>query len=102
MAQNASEPVELRAELIELRAEIAELRSRVQQLEGKPNRIVDPASGAEPARSAQPIDQPPAAVTPEAFSTLQAQVSGLAQTKVESNSRQPVKIFGTIVSSTVR
>src|SRR5262245_2545396 len=71
---SAQDPVaELRRELETLRAEVKALRAEVQTLK----------SGGE-------------AATPAAVEILRTQVAELAQTKVESTSRFPVKLFGTI------
>ena len=64
---------ELRRELEALRAEVKELRAEVQTLK----------AGGE-------------AATAPAVEILRTQVAELAQTKVESTSRFPVKLFGTI------
>jgi hypothetical protein len=73
----AQDPVaDLRRELEALRAEVKELRAEVQTLK----------SGGE-------------AATPAAVEILRTQVAELAQTKVESTSRFPVKLFGTIHAS---
>lgn len=72
----------LRAELDQARRDLATLRTDVERLKG-------PAAG--------PADeQTPLAASVE---LLQAQVAEQAQTKVESASRLPVKIFGTIHSN---
>lgn len=70
----------LRAELDEARNELRQLRSEVDQLR-KPTGQVDEAA------------------LPAVVEMLQNQVAEQAQTKVESASRLPVKIFGTIHSS---
>lgn len=72
---------QLRTEITEARAEIQRLRSDVERLK---------AAGAE-----QPAEAAPSAV----LEMLQSQIAEQAQTKVESVSRQPLKIFGTIHSS---
>ena len=69
----------LRSELDQARAELQRLRADLDQLK--------PAAQAEP---------PP---IPPIIEMLQAQVAEQAQTKVESASRMPLKIFGTIHSS---
>jgi len=98
-AQKTSEIAEMRTELEQLRAEVSELKSELHQLRSKNNESMDSPAAVQQAAPAPQPDQTPA-VSAEAFSVLQAQVSELAQTKVESNSRQPVKLFGTIISGT--
>ena len=74
----------LRAELAQLRAEVAEMRAVVQALRG-----AAPSEAAAPAAPAGPA------------SMVEAQVAELAQVKVESVSKLPVRVFGSIVSNTV-
>jgi hypothetical protein len=70
----AQDPIEaMRRELDALRAEVRELRAEVDTLKG-----------AAPAEPAVPVEM------------LQTQVAELAQTKVESSTRLPLKIFGTV------
>jgi hypothetical protein len=70
---------QLRSELTAARAELARLRGDVEQLKG---------------------GQPAAATAlPPAVEMLQTQIAEHAQTKVESQSRLPLKIFGTVHSS---
>ena len=66
---------ELTRELAALRAEVQQLRARIDAL------------------TAQPAAEAPAAPSLE---VLQAQVAELAQTKVESTTRFPVRLFGTV------
>jgi hypothetical protein len=75
-AQSASDIEALRAELKQLRAEVEELK-----------KLVGAAPGAE--RAPDP-----------AVAMLQEQVAEQAQTKVESKSRMPVTLSGSIVSNT--
>lgn len=72
----------LRGELDQARRELATLRADVDQLKG-------PA--AEPVEEQMPLSA--------SVELLQAQVAEQAQTKVESASRLPVRIFGTIHSN---
>ena len=69
--------VDVRRELAEMRTELAELRAEIAAL-----------------KAARQSDQPP--VKDPALELLEPQVAELAQTKVESTSRFPVKLFGTI------
>jgi hypothetical protein len=67
---------EVRRELAELRTELAELRAEIAALKAA-------------RQSEQPVKDP-------ALEILKGQVAELAQTKVESTSRFPVKLFGTV------
>ena len=71
---------DIRRELAELRKEIAELRADVAALKAAP--------------SIQPGDWP--ATQDPAIEVLRTQVAELAQSKVESTSRFPLKLFGTV------
>jgi hypothetical protein len=103
---------ELRDEIARLREEIAALRKEVRATHGPaaphlrearaaaPLAVTAAASGAA-AAPAPPVPQEPQEPSLAAkVEMLQAQVAEQAQTKVESESRFPVKIFGSIVSST--
>ena len=79
----------LRAELAQLRAEVAEMRAVVQAMR---------TGAAPPAQAPAPAEAAPA---DPAVSMLQSQVAELAQGKVESVSKLPVRVFGSIVSNTV-
>jgi len=89
-------------ELKTMRLEIQQLRQEVGTLRDELRRKLQPAGGNQ--RGAERPE--PAAASFEALSAsellpvIQAQVAEQAQTKVESNSRFPVKIFGNIVSNT--
>lgn len=72
----------LRAELTQTRTELQKLRADLDQLKG----------GASPQAE-------PAAPIAAAVEMLQTQVAEHAQTKVESASRMPLKILGTVHSS---
>lgn len=67
----------------ELRRELAALRSEVEQLRAQVAAMKAPAP-----------DQPPPPA--QRLELLEAQVGQLAQTKVESMSRLPVRLFGTV------
>jgi hypothetical protein len=86
MPASAQDNADVKQELAALRAELQQLRAEVAALKGA-------REGAQPA-AAEPVPQLPAVVE-----LLQTQVAELAQTKVESTSRFPVKIFGTIHAS---
>ena len=79
-------------EVRSLRLELERLRQEVETLKSERR---------EPARPAAPA-APPAQEAPgvEVIPVLQAQLAEQAQTKVESNSKLPVKLFGNIVSNT--
>jgi hypothetical protein len=83
---------ELRNELDALRREVTALRQEVTSLRGVP-----PAAGAIGARATQP--EAPAAQPP--IEIIQSQVDELSQVKVQSASRFPVTLSGTILSNTV-
>jgi hypothetical protein len=70
--------------IADLKRELAALRGEVEQLRGE-------LSSLKQANVQQPA--------PEAVEVLQSQVAELAQTKVESMSRLPVKLFGTVHAS---
>ena len=102
LADNVRQDVAaLRAEVERLRAELQELRSLIAAARAPARRADDedvpptPADvdtpGAEPAAVwQQPVD-------PQAsLDMLRTQVAELAQIKVESSSRMPIKVFGTI------
>jgi hypothetical protein len=92
----------VRAEMARLREEVAHLRAEVAAL--KASRESAAAGGVPPpAVVAEPLGaQAGEAPAPDpVVAMLQAQVAEQAQTKVESSSRLPVKIFGTIHASTV-
>ena len=91
-----------RAEIEAMREEIAALRSALDALRGEVGALragapAGPALAQAPAAPPSPVEQP-AAVPLE---VLQTQVEELAQTKVESGSRFPVTLSGTILSNTV-
>lgn len=73
------------AEVARLRSEVASLRTELAAVK---------AAGAAPAVS-QPEQAAPG------IDMLRAQVEELAQTRVETQSRMPVRLFGAIVSNTV-
>jgi hypothetical protein len=91
----------LRAEVVELRSEVSSLRQMVQANAATPP--VNAAASASAAPAEQNAAAPPASNEASTSSTLdlvQSQIAQLAQTKVESNSKLPVKIYGTILSTT--
>jgi hypothetical protein len=67
--------------LAEIRRELAALRAEVQQLRTQLDSVTKAGAGD---------------ATPASLQVLQTQVAELAQTKVESTSRFPVKMFGTV------
>lgn len=99
----------MRAEIRELRQELDALRGEVRQgrpvVQGQPAEAKSLQASPEAGAQSQPSAPPgpagePAPSGPEVIPTLQAQIAEQAQTKVESNSKLPVKIFGTVISST--
>lgn len=126
-AQNAAAPAApqgskqnlagVEKQILALEKEVRELRQEVgslkQQLQSQASAA--PAHGANPAPApasanvrgglpapvgAAPQAAPSTAALADSVSMLQSQVAEQAQTKVESNSRMPVKIFGTILLNT--
>jgi hypothetical protein len=94
---SAPDVAALRAEVDELRGEVGALRALVAEMRaalaaGHP---APPRTGSAPAQQ-----QPAPVVSPEQFEIVRAQLGELAQTKVESASRQPVKLSGTILANT--
>ena len=96
MAQTLEEEVRvMRVELQRLRQEVDRLREEIRRGIASNGRLKPEREAAADAGT-QAQDQPAGEVLP----LLQAQVAEQAQTKVESNSRLPLKIFGTIISNT--
>ncbi len=99
----------MRLELRQLRQELDTLRDEVRQLKA-PAVQPQPAGAPQQPRGQEAAQASPQTVpesgsaevtsVADALPLLQAQVAEQAQTKVESNSKLPVKIFGTIVSNT--
>jgi hypothetical protein len=79
---------ELRAELQRLREEVAALRKELRDSRPVPEAA---GPGAAAAQEVSPAAQ---------MEMLRAQVEEQAQTKVESTSRWPVRVFGALVSNT--
>ena len=79
----AQESADVRQELAAMRAELQQLRAEVAALKAARETVPAPETPAIPQQSA-------------AIELLTAQVAELAQTKVESTSRFPVKMFGTV------
>jgi hypothetical protein len=107
-AQTAADEMRaMREEMAHMRQELDALKEEVRRLKGgepaavaavaapSQERYAPPAAGVS---SAEAVEEQPSPA--EALSLLQAQVAEHAQTKVESNSKLPVKIFGTIVANT--
>lgn len=97
----------MQAQIEELQQEVKSLK---EELHGKGREARSEAAPPTPAPtpeapaianlSAQPAPPAGEETTQANLAMVQAQVAEQAQTKVESNSRMPVKIFGTIVSDT--
>ena len=83
-AQTVPPPSGIEQDVADLRQEVARLREEIALLKQS---LASPASDAAPSLQA-------------GVEMVQAQVAEHAQVKVESQSRLPVKIFGTIHSST--
>jgi hypothetical protein len=88
-AQPAIDVARLQTEVANLREEVAALRSAVEAMRG----------GA-PLRALAQAAAPAPVVTQDAIDVLKAQVEEQAQVKVESASRMPVKVSGTILTNT--
>ena len=98
----SAEMQELRAELALLRAEVAALRKEIRDgraplAQPRLSPATYTASTAAPPAAASESTQEQSGPSTE---MLQSQIAELAQTKVESNSRFPVKLFGALVSNT--
>lgn len=87
------------AELARLRAEVATLRGEIAEIRAGSSAVPFPAGSAVVSDAAARY-APPAQEAPS-MEILRAQVDELSQTKVESASRMPVRIFGALVSNTV-
>src|SRR5262245_50837909 len=91
-AQSLEEELKaMRLEIQQLRQEVSSLR---EELRGKLPTVPTTESAQQPPAGAEEMK------AAELLPVLQAQVAEQAQTKVESSSRFPVKIFGNIVSNT--
>jgi len=88
----AEQIADLKAQVDALRAEVQSLRALVQQ-------TTDTRAAVEPPVPAAQVQTPPASLDP-IVSMLQEQVAEQAQVKVESASRLPVKLTGSIVANT--
>jgi hypothetical protein len=82
----AARPAVAQETLADLAKELAAMRAEVQQLRAE---VAALKAAREPSQTA---------AQPASLEVLQAQIAELAQTKVESTSKFPVKIFGTIHS----
>lgn len=112
VAELRQEINQLREEMKAMRDEMRQMRSNVSPATAGTVSSVPPATseatfrdtvfrGASPsARTASTQDVPQETSTTAKLEMIQAQIAEHAQTKVESNSRLPVKIFGTILSQT--
>ena len=94
----------LRAEVGELRAELSNLRQIVQNQQAlttaQTTSLAAAPAIASPSGQTAAESPTPEAATPSTLEVIQSQLAQLAQTKVESNSKLPVKIYGTILSTT--
>jgi hypothetical protein len=94
-AAQTAQAAGMQKEIAAMRDELSRLRAEVDAL--KQALAVRPAT---PDAAAVPALVPDAAATAAKVAVVESQVQELAQTKVESASRLPVKLFGTIVSNT--
>jgi hypothetical protein len=93
--------VELREEIRQLRQEVSELKVQLQ-LQASATAAASRAPvkpSAPPSATTSPSPQSPEELA-DSVSMLQTQIAEQAQTKVESNSKMPVKIFGTMLFNT--
>jgi hypothetical protein len=101
----------LEEEVRAMRQEIQELRQEIEALKGEVRQSKLPAATAVQAAEVRDAARPETAgvaaedlaqemSVAEMVPLLQSQVAEQAQTKVESNSRMPVKIFGTVLVNT--
>lgn len=107
-AQSSSDELKaLREDMASMRREIDSLKEEVQRLKAGGNAPAATPSSTAPTEG-EGYPQAPEAVAQgeleeqpispsEALPMIQAQLAEHAQTKVESTSRMPVKIFGTVV-----
>ncbi len=90
---------EMREEMARMRRDLDSLKEEVERLKGggspAPAAPKMTAAPGQETYAAQVGEEQPSPA--EALPMLQAQLAEHAQTKVESNSKMPVKIFGTIV-----
>lgn len=94
---------ELRAEMQRLREEVAALRKELREGRNSPATLTPAVLTTQSTTQSAPSTTAPPATQDQSgpsVEMLQAQLAEHAQTKVESNSRWPVKLFGAIVSNT--
>ena len=94
-----AEIAQLRHELNEVKEELRQLKTPVLQFASRElNSVPSPAESQTSAAVLQESQAQPS--TEDVISLLQARIEEQSQTKVESNSKFPMKLFGTIVSNT--
>ena len=92
---------DMRDEIVRLRAEIGALRDEVRSLGGPAG--TSPVAVRTIAGNVDRVTQVSAVPVPAdqpQLEVLQSQIEELSQSKVESSSRLPLKLFGTILSNT--
>ena len=93
----AADFAKLQDELTTLRNEVASLRAAIGEL----GAASGPSAQLPAPQTVAPDVQPPISqVTPEMLDVLKSQIEEHAQSKVESASRMPVKLTGTILTNT--
>ena len=93
----AADFAKLQDELTSLRNEVASLRAAIGEL----GAASGPSAQLPAPQTVAPDVQPPISqVTPEMLDVLKSQIEEHAQSKVESASRMPVKLTGTILTNT--
>ena len=93
----AADFAKLQDELTSLRNEVASLRAAIGELGAASGPSAQLPAPQTVARDVQP---PISQVTPEMLDVLKSQIEEHAQSKVESASRMPVKLTGTILTNT--
>jgi hypothetical protein len=101
-------PANVEDEIRVLRQEVLELRGEVTSLRDELHRRDDQSVASDRAETAQALPNPSNNAAPAqnesnlaaTVGLVQSQVEQLAQTKVESSSKWPVTIYGTILSTT--
>lgn len=89
------------AEVSRLRAEVAALKGELAEIRGAGTPVAVRALGVDVATLGTARDGAGQEQAAPSVEMLRTQVDELSQTKVESASRMPVRIFGAIVSNTV-
>lgn len=95
----ASEVAALREQLARLREELSALKAEMTAVKRELAPAARQASARDSAVAPATAGEQPA-VTAESFDMLRTQVAEQAQTKVESTTKMPVRLYGTILTNT--